>query len=261
MCQNHFSFFLPSAASIGVGPSMAETCPESGPETGPEAGGPEPAPGPACSLLPECQPPGGVGDSHATREELRQRARRRGSRKVGIHALEVYTPRHACSATELEKAHGTPGKYSVGLLMREFCGPDWDEDPVSFALTAIARLMWRNGLRHADIGMIQVGTESLLDRSKSIKSNLMALFEEHGVTDIQGTDQYNACYGGTAALLNCLNWVESAAWDGRWALAVATDIADAPAQYRFMVGAACTVTARPGRAARAVNGVSSHLQL
>jgi len=66
----------------------------------------------------------------------------------------------------------------------------------------------------------------------------MALFEAHGATDIQGTDQYNACYGGTAALLNCINWVQSSAWDGRWAIAIATDIADAPAQYRFMVGAA-----------------------
>jgi len=84
----------------------------------------------------------------------------------------------------------------------------------------------------------QVGSESLLDRAKSIKSNVMALFEAHGATDIQGTDQYNACYGGTAALLNCINWVQSSAWDGRWAIAIATDIADAPAQYRFMVGAA-----------------------
>jgi hypothetical protein len=37
----------------------------------------------------------------------------------------------------------------------------------------------------------------------------MALFEAHGVTDVQGTDQYNACYGGTAALLNCFNWVRT----------------------------------------------------
>lgn len=35
----------------------------------------------------------------------------------------------------------------------------------------------------------------------------------------------NACYGGTAALLNALAWVESSGWDGRYAIVVAADIA------------------------------------
>jgi hydroxymethylglutaryl-CoA synthase len=35
----------------------------------------------------------------------------------------------------------------------------------------------------------------------------------------------NACYGGTAALFNAVNWVESRAWDGRLAVVVAADIA------------------------------------
>ena len=41
----------------------------------------------------------------------------------------------------------------------------------------------------------------------------------------QGVDSLNACYGGTAALFNAVNWVESRAWDGRLAIVVATDIA------------------------------------
>jgi hypothetical protein len=40
-----------------------------------------------------------------------------------------------------------------------------------------------------------------------------------------GVDCTNACYGGTAALFNSIAWVESRAWDGRYALAVASDIA------------------------------------
>lgn len=35
----------------------------------------------------------------------------------------------------------------------------------------------------------------------------------------------NACYGGTAALLNAVAWVESSGWDGRYAIVVAADIA------------------------------------
>jgi hydroxymethylglutaryl-CoA synthase len=38
-------------------------------------------------------------------------------------------------------------------------------------------------------------------------------------------DNINACYGGTAALLNTMAWVESSAWDGRYGLVVCGDIA------------------------------------
>nr|MBE5725920.1 HMG coenzyme A synthase [Cucujiformia] len=41
----------------------------------------------------------------------------------------------------------------------------------------------------------------------------------------EGIDTTNACYGGTAALFNAISWVESSAWDGRYALVVAADIA------------------------------------
>lgn len=35
----------------------------------------------------------------------------------------------------------------------------------------------------------------------------------------------NACYGGTSALFNSVAWVESSAWDGRYAIVVSGDIA------------------------------------
>ena len=192
--------------------------------------------------------------------------------------------RHAVDAAELEAAHGEPGKYTEGLMMREWSACDEDEDVVTMALTAVRRLIERCGVRWEDIGMLQVGStlcvcycssslrkrlqhalckscacaahkqcvwtahahathaqvgsESLLDRSKSIKSHLMALFPP-GRANVEGVDAYQACYGGTAALLACTNWVGSEAWDGRWALCVCTDVSDAPAQYPFMNGAAC----------------------
>lgn len=72
---------------------------------------------------------------------------------------------------------------------------------------------------------MEVGTETLLDKSKSVKSVLMQLFEESGNFDVEGVDTVNACYGGTNALFNAVNWVESSAWDGRNAVVVAGDIA------------------------------------
>ena len=70
-----------------------------------------------------------------------------------------------------------------------------------------------------------MGTETIIDKSKSVKSVLMKLFSDSGNTDLEGVDSTNACYGGTAALFNSVNWVESSAWDGRLALAVCADIA------------------------------------
>lgn len=49
--------------------------------------------------------------------------------------------------------------------------------------------------------------------------------QKFGNTDIEGVDSTNACYGGTAALFNCVNWVESSSWDGRYGLVVCTDSA------------------------------------
>ena len=59
-----------------------------------------------------------------------------------------------------------------------------------------------------------MGTETLVDKSKSTKTVLMQLFESYGNTDIQGVDVKNACFGGTAALFGALDWLESSNCDG-----------------------------------------------
>lgn len=106
------------------------------------------------------------------------------------------------------------------------------------ALTAVSSLLEKYKIDPNTIGRLEVGTETLLDKSKSCKSVLMQLFGEN--TDIEGIDTYNACYGGTNALLNAVNWVESCTWDGRDAIVVAGDIAlyDKPAA-RPTGGAGC----------------------
>ena len=75
------------------------------------------------------------------------------------------------------------------------------------------------------IGRLDVGTETIIDKSKSVKTVLMDLFASSGNHDIEGLDSKNACYGSTAALFNAVNWVESRSWDGRNAIVFAGDIA------------------------------------
>lgn len=75
------------------------------------------------------------------------------------------------------------------------------------------------------IGRLDVGTETIIDKSKAVKTVLMDLFMASGNTDIEGIDSKNACYGSTAALFNIINWIESSSWDGRNAILFAGDIA------------------------------------
>ncbi|XP_052861394.1 hydroxymethylglutaryl-CoA synthase 1 [Anopheles cruzii] len=146
--------------------------------------------------------------------------------RVGIVGLEIVFPSQFVDQTELEAFDGaSAGKYTVGLGQQRmgFCSDR--EDINSLCLTVVRNLLDRYQIPLSRIGRLEVGTETIVDKSKSVKSVLMQLFEPEGVTDLEGIDTTNACYGGTAALLNAINWIESSSWDGRLALVVCGDIA------------------------------------
>ncbi|KAL9917419.1 hydroxymethylglutaryl-CoA synthase isoform 1-T1 [Glossina fuscipes fuscipes] len=145
---------------------------------------------------------------------------------VGILAIEIIFPYQYVDQTELEEYDGvSAGKYTIGLGQDKmgFCSDR--EDVNSLCLTVVSRLLERHRIEPIEIGRLEVGTETIVDKSKSVKSVLMQLFADSNNTDIEGIDTTNACYGGTAALFNSINWIESSSWDGRYALAVCADIA------------------------------------
>ncbi len=144
------------------------------------------------------------------------------------------------------------GKYNKGLEQdaMAFCGDR--EDIVSAFLSATSGLLRKYNIDPSQIGRLECGTETLIDKSKAVKTQLMQLFEKSGNHDVevrpfacplccvcvcvcvyvcltgvrlQGVDNLNACYGGTAALLNTLAWMQSPGWDGRYGLVVMGDIA------------------------------------
>ncbi|KAF8202500.1 hydroxymethylglutaryl-coenzyme A synthase N terminal-domain-containing protein [Pholiota molesta] len=145
---------------------------------------------------------------------------------VGVLAMEVYFPRRCVSEADLEVFDGvSKGKYTIGLGQEYMAWPDDREDINSFALNAVSGLLEKFNIDPKSIGRIEVGTETIIDKSKSVKTTLMDLFAESGNFDIEGIDSKNACYGGTAALFNAINWIESSSWDGRNAIVVSGDIA------------------------------------
>lgn len=134
---------------------------------------------------------------------------------VGILALEVYFPAQYVEQEELERYDGVEaGKYTRGLGQQQmgFCAAH--EDINSLCLTVVQRLVERGHLSWDAIGRLEVGTETVIDKSKAVKTVLMQLFHDSGNTDVEGIDTTNACYGGTASLFNAAAWVESSAWDG-----------------------------------------------
>ena len=145
---------------------------------------------------------------------------------VGILAMDMYFPPTCVQQEALEVHDGaSKGKYTIGLGQdcMAFCSEV--EDVISMSLTVVKSLLEKYHIDPKLIGRLEVGSETVIDKSKSIKTWLMQNFEESGNTDIEGVDSSNACYGGTAALLNCVNWVESRCWDGRYGLVVCTDSA------------------------------------
>lgn len=143
---------------------------------------------------------------------------------VGICASYLHFPSTYVSQNSLEQFDGvSQNKYTQGLGQEQmaFCGPR--EDTTSLMMTAVSELLSRYNLTPNDIGRLEVGTESLVDKSKSAKTSLMALFGEN--TGLEGVTSINACYGGTAALFHTVDWVESSAWDGRYGLVVCGDVA------------------------------------
>lgn len=146
---------------------------------------------------------------------------------VGIHAIEIYFPKKFVSQAELEQFDGvSAGKYTIGLGQTNMSVCDDREDINSICLTAVHNLLEKYNVPLTSIGFLEVGTETIIDKSKAVKTVLMNLFRDAGNHAIEGVDSKNACYGGTNALFHAVNWLESSyADEGKYAIVVAADIA------------------------------------
>lgn len=144
---------------------------------------------------------------------------------VGIFAIEMYFPKLYLEQTDLEIHDNCVGKYTKGLGLQQMGVATPFEDTASLALTATRRLMRKYKISPKQIGRIDCGTESIIDKSKSIKTVLMELFQAENPF-IEGADNFNACFGGTAALFNSLAWCDSSFnTENKFALVVTSDLA------------------------------------
>jgi len=143
--------------------------------------------------------------------------------------MEVYFPRTYVDQTDFEVFNKVPkGKYTIGLGQLKMACVNDREDINSISLTVLQNLLKKHAIDPKMVGRLEVGTETLLDKSKSTKTILMNLFRESGNHDVEGITSINACYGSTNALFNSINWVQSKSWDGRYAIVISSDVAVYP---------------------------------
>ncbi|MCK4285716.1 MAG: hydroxymethylglutaryl-CoA synthase family protein, partial [Candidatus Lokiarchaeota archaeon] len=100
-----------------------------------------------------------------------------------------------------------PEKYSKGLLSKEMRIADVDEDIISLGLKAGYNALQRGGIDSKSIDALFVGTETEVYAAKSV-SNIFA--EMLGISSNAMTmDVYNACAGGTLAVLNSIAMIQN----------------------------------------------------
>ncbi len=149
---------------------------------------------------------------------------------VGIDAIEVWVSNLKLDLpkTFAPENGEDPEKYTKGLGLFASSFPDSYEDIVTMAANASYRLMERNGLEPADIGRIDVATETAFDKSKPVSTYVAGCLEQvygKSLTNANKGERKFACISGTQSLNDAYNWIASGRNRGRGALVIATDTA------------------------------------
>jgi hydroxymethylglutaryl-CoA synthase len=150
--------------------------------------------------------------------------------EVGIDAIEIRTGklRLDLPGTFAPAKGENPGKYTKGLGLYASSFPDTYEDIVTMGANAAKRLMERKGLSPADVGRIDVATESAFDNSKPVSTYIAGCLEQTFDGDFRHANKGErkfACVAGTQAIDDAYNWIRAGRHRGRAALVVATDTA------------------------------------
>lgn len=150
--------------------------------------------------------------------------------KVGIDAIYVYTPELYVDNAELAEARGEDPKHFLeGIGISRFSIPPPNEDQASMAATAAYRLMQTFGISPEDIFRIDTPTESGLDASRALVSDVVGMLEQvygkGSFAHLMGYEQKFACVSGMERLLDSSAWF-AAGWNlKKYALVLVTDIA------------------------------------
>ncbi|MEQ8274265.1 MAG: hydroxymethylglutaryl-CoA synthase [Deltaproteobacteria bacterium] len=177
---------------------------------------------------------------------------------TGIAALGLAVPPLAMDVTELAALRGVdPDKYTVGLGCRTMALCPEGYGVVDLAETAARRALESWGGSAEDIGLIAVGTESALDMSRPLSAFVADRLGVRG--SVRSYEVKHACYGGTLALRQAVEWRASGAARDKAALVIAADVAlyapEDPGEATQGAGAVAMIVHDPAVAAV---GIDAH---
>lgn len=166
----------------------------------------------------------------------------------GIASLGLAIPSRYLDVRDLAELRGVdPNKYTKGLGCHEMALCAEGEDVVTLAVTAARRALERWGGSPSDLGLLAVGTETAKDMSRPLSAFVA---QELGLAGhLRSYEVKHACYGGTVALRQALEWRASGAAAGKAALVIASDVAlyapKDPGEPTQGAGAVAMVVAEP----------------
>jgi len=143
---------------------------------------------------------------------------------VGIASLGLKLPARYLDVRDLATLRGVdPDKFTKGLGCHEIALCGENESVVTLAAGAAERALARWGGSPKDLGLLVVGTETAQDMSRPLSAFVADELGLRGA--IRSYETKHACYGGTVALRQALEWKASGAARGKAALVIASDVA------------------------------------
>jgi hydroxymethylglutaryl-CoA synthase len=144
--------------------------------------------------------------------------------EVGLSDIAIYVPPYYLPHEELAAAYGIPKeKYNIGLGNQNMAViPNW-EDTVSMAASAGLQVLEKSGTDPQDIHQLIVSTESGVDHSKPVASFVQGLLKIG--TRCRVYEIKNACYGGTAGLVDSIERLSQAGKSSRKSMLIMVDVA------------------------------------
>jgi hydroxymethylglutaryl-CoA synthase len=146
------------------------------------------------------------------------------STTAGIASIGLQLPPAYMPVTELAELRSVdPNKFTKGLGCKDIALCPSGHDAVTLAVGAAKRALSRWDGSLEDIGLIALGTESAKDMSRPLSAWVAEKLGLSGT--VRSYEVKHACYGGTLALRQALEWKWSGASAGKAALVIASDVA------------------------------------
>lgn len=145
-------------------------------------------------------------------------------RKTGIASIGIHVPLLALSVEELAKLRNVdPNKYVIGLGCEKIAICPENYGIVELATEAAKRALSRWDGDLSKIAIIAVGTESAIDMSRPLSAWVAENLNLRGA--VRSYEVKHACYGGTLAVRQAVEWQLSEVLPNKAALVIAADIA------------------------------------